>query len=91
MNNIYFLQIMCDFEKEIHYENVYSKKDIAFQEGIKKLEELFRDEYKSMFGKDEEKKIEVKTICAAKLVCAFCTFTCYGSLFLWKQRGCKAS
>ena len=57
MNNIYFLQIMCDFEKEIHYENVYSKKDIAFQEGIKKLEELFRDEYKSMFGKDEEKNI----------------------------------
>ena len=57
MNNIYFLQLMCDFEKETHYENVYSKKDIAIQEGIKKLEDLFRDEYKSMFEEDEEKNI----------------------------------
>ncbi len=57
MNNIYFLQIMCVFEEEIHYENVYSKKDIAIQEGIKKLKDLFIEEYKSMFEKDEEKNI----------------------------------
>ena len=52
MAKIYFLQIMCDFNGERHYENVYFTKKLAIKQGIIKLEEMFRQEYKKMFDQD---------------------------------------
>lgn len=42
MSKIFFLQLFCDFNSEKHYENVYSTKEIAIQQGIIKLEKMFR-------------------------------------------------
>ena len=37
---IYFLQVFCEFNREnhYHYENVYSKKHLAIQQGLIMLE-----------------------------------------------------
>ena len=57
MSKIYFLQIMCNFNEKEHYENVYSTKERAIEEGKKWADKLLREQYKDMFGKDEYKDI----------------------------------
>ena len=61
---IYFLQVMCHFNKEnhYHYENVYSKKHLAIQQGRIMLEKMFREEYESMFEQNEAPKISRKKL-----------------------------
>ena len=39
-NNIYLLQIMCKLDVELHFENVYSSKKKAIDEGKIWLEKL---------------------------------------------------
>lgn len=61
---IYFLQVMCHFNKEnhYHYENVYSKKHLAIQQGRIILEKMFREEYESMFEPNKAPKISRKEL-----------------------------
>ena len=51
---IYLLQVECYFDKEEHYENVYSTKDKAIKEGKERLEKIFKKQYKSFFEDDDE-------------------------------------
>ena len=57
MDNIYFLQLLCNFNDENHYENVYSTKEIAIKQGIIQLEKLFKEEYEAMFENDNKDNI----------------------------------
>ena len=63
---IYFLQVFCDFNREkhyhYHYENVYSKKHLAIQQGLIMLEKFFRQEYESMFEENKAPKISRKKL-----------------------------
>ena len=43
---IYLLKVECYFEKEEHYENVYSTKEKAIKEGKKWLEKIFRKQFR---------------------------------------------
>ena len=54
---IYLLKVECYFEKEEHYENVYSTKEKSIKEGKKWLEKIFRKQYKSFFEDDEKNNI----------------------------------
>lgn len=51
---IYLLQVECYFDKEEHYENVYSTKEKAIKKGKEWLDKIFRKQYKSFF-EDYEK------------------------------------
>lgn len=57
MQNIYFLQIMCNLDEEEHYENVYSTKERALEEGKKWLDKLLRKQYEEWFEDDEKTEI----------------------------------
>lgn len=61
MSKIFFLQLLCDFNSEKHYENVYSTKEMAIQQGISKLEKMFREEYEEMFEQNNKDNIPTIT------------------------------
>ncbi|MBP3256145.1 MAG: hypothetical protein J6M60_06660 [Clostridia bacterium] len=54
MNKIYFLQISCDFNEEMHYENVYSSKEKAIKDGKKELKNMLRSQYEELFEKEKK-------------------------------------
>lgn len=54
---IYFLQIICDFTDEKHYEGVYATKEKAIEVGKEMLEKLMREHYEEMFEEDKKDKI----------------------------------
>lgn len=54
---IYLLQVMCYFNEEEHYENVYSNKERAIEKGILWLDKLLRKQYNNLFEKADEKSI----------------------------------
>lgn len=57
MSNIYFLQVMCNLDEEEHYENVYSSKDKAIEEGKAWLDKLLRKQYEDWFEEDKSTEI----------------------------------
>lgn len=54
MNNIYFLQVSCDFNEEMHYENVYYNKDKAIKEGKRELKKMLKSQYEELFEKEKK-------------------------------------
>lgn len=54
---IYLLQVKWYFDKEEHYENVYSTKEKAIKEGKNWLEKTLKKQYKNLFEDDEKNNI----------------------------------
>lgn len=67
MDSIYFLQIICDFDTESHFENVYSTKELALKNGIIQLERLFRTHYEELFDYDYNNKSKAPSISRKEL------------------------
>lgn len=53
MEKIYLLQIMCNLDEEMHYENVYSTKEKAVKQGKEKLDMLLRKQHDDWFEDDK--------------------------------------
>lgn len=58
---IYFLQVMCRLDEEKHYENVYSTKEKAINEGVLWLDKLLRKQYEEWFETDNTSNIPTLT------------------------------
>ena len=54
MNKIFFLQVSCDFNEEMHYENVYYNKDKAIKEGKRELKKMLKSQYEELFEKEKK-------------------------------------
>lgn len=54
---IYLLQVMCCFNEEEHYEDVYSNKEKAVEKGLIWLDDSLKRQYNNLFEEADEKSI----------------------------------
>ena len=54
---IYLLQVMCCFNEEEHYEDIYSNKEKAVEKGLIWLDDSLKRQYNNLFEEADEKSI----------------------------------
>ena len=55
---IYLLQVMCCFNEEEHYEDVYSNKEKAVEKGLIWLDDSLKRQYNNLFEEADETSIQ---------------------------------